>query len=224
MLEAIDSPATRFAQEAERRRIARELHDGVVQSLTALVADMEYFRTRRLSDKGALEQEVAAKLAAWQDLARDSLGAMRQTLKDLRGHSDLEFGLKASLQELLLEMRQAGYTVVYECNDWPAYLPFMYTSNLYYIVREALTNICKHAKASSISIFMFSHEGSLHISVGDNGVGTPAPTVVTGEQDGYHQGLIGLRERVTLLGGYLAIESQPGKGTRIDVEVPVPNW
>jgi len=61
-LEVNDSPLTRFAQDAERRRIARELHDGVVQSLTALVADLEYFRTRRLSAGGETNQEVAQRV------------------------------------------------------------------------------------------------------------------------------------------------------------------
>src|SRR6266487_3150844 len=166
-LEVNDSPLTRFAQDAERRRIARELHDSVVQSLTALVADLEYFRTRRLSAGGETNQEVAQKLETWQELARE------------------------------------------------------YTSNLYAIIRESVTNICKHAHASKISVFMFSHEGQLHVSVADNGVGIPEPAAMY-TKDGYHQGLIGLRERAAALEGLCSIESAPGRGTRVDVVIPLP--
>lgn len=222
MLEVMDSPITRFAQEAERRRIARELHDGVVQSLTALVADLEHFRTRHLPITGETGQEMAAKLEAWQELARDSLLSMRQALSGLRAHTNLDFDLEASVQTALMEMQQAGYAVTYDCDDWPASLPYEYASNLYYIVREALTNIRKHAHASKISVFMFSHEGALYLSVGDNGIGMISPPSSVATRAGYHQGLIGLRERATLLGGRLSIESRPGKGTRIDVEVPLP--
>src|SRR5256884_3584624 len=95
MLTVLDSPSIRLAQEAERRRIARELHDGVVQSLTALVADLEYFRTRYLSaneEIGQNGQKIAEKVETWQELARDSLTSMRQALGGLRTPSELERG------------------------------------------------------------------------------------------------------------------------------------
>lgn len=216
MLEVENSPSARFVQEAERRRLARELHDSVVQSLTALVTDLEYFRTRRLLAVGESSPEVVEKLESWQELARDSLLSMRQALGGLRKQNEA-LGLESSVQALLDGFKRSEYTVVYECEDWPSFLPFEYTSNLYYIVREALTNIEKHAKATTLSVFMFSHEGALHLSIGDNGIGMDTPPV---SADGYHQGLIGLQERAALLGGQVSIESAPGKGTRIDVEVP----
>ncbi|HYU73027.1 MAG TPA: sensor histidine kinase [Ktedonobacteraceae bacterium] len=220
-LEVNDSPLTRFAQDAERRRIARELHDGVVQSLTALVTDLEYFRTRRLSAGGETNQEVAQKLETWQELARDSLLSMRETLGGLRHHTGPDSGIESSVYTLLAQLSAAGYTVTYECDDWPDSLPHEYASNLYAIIRESLTNICKHAHASKISVFMFSHEGQLHVSVADNGVGIPEPAAMY-TKDGYHQGLIGLRERAAALEGLCSIESAPGRGTRVDVVIPLP--
>src|SRR5436309_15699537 len=98
MLAVLDSPSIRLAQEAERRRIARELHDGVVQSLTALVADLEYFRTRCLPVIGQSSREVAEKVDAWQELARDSLTSMRQALGGLRKPSELDLGLDHAIQ------------------------------------------------------------------------------------------------------------------------------
>jgi signal transduction histidine kinase len=226
MLDVVDSPVTYFAQETERRRIARELHDGVVQSLTALVADLEYFRTRRANQlaSGETGQEVVARLETWQELARDSLASMRQTLGELRSQRKLNFDLHAALLALVNELRAAGYTVTYEYDPWPATLPFEYLSNLYYVVREAVTNICKHAHASSVCLGLFVKESRLHISVADNGVGIKTPSLVStrGSQSGYQQGLIGLRERVMLLGGRLSIESAPERGTRLDIDVPLP--
>ena len=222
MLDVLESPDTRFAQETERRRIARELHDSAVQSLTALIADLEYFRTRCLSTTNQQDREVVAKVETWQELARDSLISMRQTLGGLRSHTDLEFGLQAAITTILDELRQTGYQVVYECSDWQTILPFEYTSNLYCIVREALTNICKHAHASTIRVYMFTYEGYLHISIGDDGIGMKVQASPTTPHSGYHQGIIGMRERAALLRGQLSIESSPGRGTRIDIDVPAP--
>jgi two-component system sensor histidine kinase DegS len=224
MLDVLDSPATRFAQEAERRRIARELHDGVVQSLTALVADLEYFRTRCLPATNQASSEVAEKVETWQELARDSLTSMRLALGGLRKPSELDPGLEYAIEVILTELRDTGYSVQFECDDWPTLLPSEYTSNIYYIVREALTNVSKHAKASSIKVRMFSFERHLHISISDNGVGMKKQRVAAKAMSGYQQGLIGLRERATLLNGQLTIESAPGRGTRVDVDIPLPDF
>jgi DNA-binding CsgD family transcriptional regulator len=94
MLDVLDSPAMRQAQEAERRRIARELHDGVVQSLTALVADLEYFQTRYLPTIDQTSRAIAEKVAIWQELARDSLTSMHQALGGLYQPGDLDFDLE----------------------------------------------------------------------------------------------------------------------------------
>ena len=217
----MDVSTTRMAQEAERCRLARELHDSVVQSLTALVADLEYFRTRRLPGSATDTAEVAEKLEIWQELARDSLLSMRQALGGLRRHPDLEWGLEAAITTLMAEFQQAGYTVIYECGDWPPVLPDEYASNIYAIVREALTNIRKHAQATKITLFLEQYEEHLHISIGDNGVGMLVASS-TSSAPGYRQGLVGLRERVAMLYGQLHIESAPNRGTRIDVHVALP--
>ena len=226
MLEVIDSPLTHFAQEAERRRIARELHDGVVQSLTALVADLAYFRLHHAhtpQEQDATSQEVEAKLEVWQELAQDSLFSMRQALGGLRTHNARTFDLISSIHTLIDDMHEAGHTVIYEEDDWPTLLPFEYTSNLYYIIREVFTNIRKHAHASNVTLFLFNYEEHLHISIADDGVGMyPNRTNIAHEQNGYHQGLIGLYERTQLLKGHLSVESEPGKGTRVDIDIPLP--
>jgi len=221
MLDVLVSPSIRLAQEAERRRIARELHDGVLQSLTSLVADLEYFQTRYLPTIDQTSRGVAEKVASWQELARDSLTSMRQALGGLRQPGDLEFGLEYAIQVVLTELREAGYTVVFEWNNWPVQLPLEYTSNIYYIVHEALTNIGKHANATSINVCMFCFEDHLYVSISDDGIGMKKQSVVAHTNGGYQQGLIGMRERAALLNGQLTIESPQGKGTRVNVDIPV---
>lgn len=216
MLEVTDEPVTRFAQEAERRRIARELHDGAVQSLTALVTDLEQFRVRSTQN----EEEMAARLLAWQQLARESLLSMRATLGGLRMQSEFDFNL--ALDALLAETRNKGYIVTFERSEWPATLPFAYASNLYAIIREALLNSCKHANASHLTIFLLSDEGRLYVSVGDNGSGMTASTLTNAPHSGYQLGLHGMQERTIALGGHMSIESSPARGTRIDIWVPIP--
>src|SRR5215471_14193029 len=106
MLNVPDSPVTRFAQETERRRIARELHDGVVQSLSALAADLEYFRTRCLPTLKQTSCEIVEKVAHWQELACESLTLMREALSGMRNPAELELGLDYAIQVILTELRK----------------------------------------------------------------------------------------------------------------------
>ena len=222
MLDALDSPITRLVQDAERRRIARDLHDSAIQSLTALVSDLEYFRIRQLASCGEAGQQVAEKLLMWQALARESLTSMRETLGGLRTPSELEPGLEHALEILLASLQSAGYRVECECEDWSAVLPREFTPNIYYILREALTNIEKHAQASTIHISMFGYEGHLYISIADDGKGIVKSSSTVSQGNGYHQGITGMRERAALLGGRVTFDSLPGKGTRVDVDIPLP--
>lgn len=228
MLDARDTQAARLAQEAERKRIARELHDGVVQTLTALVADLEYFRSRSLDPTGR-DGRFAEKVETWQDLARASLDSMRQVLAGLRASDLLDSGpgqrydlcyLPGAIEALLARMQSAGYRVEFEYEDWPVMLPADYTSNLYAIVREALTNISKHAHATMVSVSLFCFESRLHLCIADNGVGMDCTAAAGGP--GYQQGLIGMRERAALLGGLITMESDPASGTLIEVDIPRP--
>src|SRR5436305_4993231 len=142
-LDAVDTQATRMVQEAERRRIARELHDGVVQSLTALVADLEYFRTRYLSANEEISQngqKIAEKVETWQELARDSLTSMRQALGGLRTPSELDRGLEYALEGLLRPMQSAGYRVESELKNWLPLFPYESKLIFLYLLRDTPTN------------------------------------------------------------------------------------
>ncbi len=222
MLDVLDSPVTRLVQDAERRRLARDLHDSVVQSLAALVADLEYFRVRELAANDEADQQVAERVETWQALARESLTAMREALGGLRSPAAGDLGLERSLEILVASLRTAGYRVECECEDWPAALPREVTTNIYYIAREALTNIEKHARATSIHICMFHYEGHLYISIADDGKGIWQEAQVPSWESGYHQGIIGMKERAALFGGCVTIDSVLGRGTRVDIDIPLP--
>lgn len=212
--------ATQLAQESERRRIARELHDGAVQTLSALVAELDYFQARSLSSQGENLSELLEKVHVWQSLARESLNSLRESLGGLRASPDLEIGLPHAIESLLGKMRDAGYQVEFECEDWPAWLPAEYASHIYAITRESLINISKHAHASRVEIRMYSFEECLYISITDDGVGIQQHASAPSGGSGYAQGILGMRERAALLGGSVSIESIEGKGTRVDIELP----
>lgn len=222
MLDVLDSPITRLVQDAERRRLARDLHDSVVQSLTALTADLDYFRLRQLSANNEADQPVVERVETWQALARESLNAIREALGGLRLPAEVDLGLERSLEILVASLRNMGYRVECECEDWPAALPHDVTRNVYYMVREALTNIEKHAQASSIHICMFNYEGHLYISIADDGKGIKQEAPVTSGVSGYHQGIMGMKERAALLDGCVTFDSAPGRGTRVDIDIPLP--
>lgn len=222
MLDVLDSPITRLVQDAERRRLARDLHDSVVQSLTALVADIDYFRLRQLSANNEADQQVAEKVETWQALARESLASLREALGGLRLPAQVDLGLEHSLEILVASLRESGYQIECECEDWPAALPRDITMNFYYIVREALINIEKHAQASRIHICMFHYEGHLYISIADDGKGIKQDGPGIRGRSGYHQGIMGMKERADLLGGCVTFDSVPGKGTRVDIDIPMP--
>lgn len=213
---------TQIAQEAERRRIARELHDGAVQTLSALVAELDYFQARGLSSQGEIPPELLEKVQAWQSLARESLASLRESLGGLRASPDLENSLPHAIEVLLGKMQDAGYLVGFEREDWPVWLPDGYASHIYAMTRESLINISKHAHASRVQISMYSFEERLYVSITDDGIGITHNAPVQREGSGYAQGITGMRERAALLGGSVTIESREGKGTRVDIELPLP--
>ncbi|GCE05582.1 helix-turn-helix transcriptional regulator [Dictyobacter aurantiacus] len=204
-------------QNEERRRLARELHDGVVQSLVALVTDLEQFRAQQFFDP-----ELSENVENWYTLARNSLLSLRQTLNGMRPVVMGNFDFIEHILAMLKSMQDAGYHVTFECNNWPHQLPVEYASNLYQVVREAIINVCKHAEASTIVVHLYGSEGCLHMHVCDDGVGMVGAFASVGSAHGWHQGLYGLRERVLMLGGRITIESMPRQGTRLNMDVPMP--
>jgi DNA-binding CsgD family transcriptional regulator len=145
---------------------------------------------------------------------------MREALSGMRNPAELELGLDYAIQIILTELRKDGYRVVFDCKEWPPLLPAEYAPIIYHMVREALMNVQKHAKASTVNVSLFCFEEHLHVCISDDGVGMEETDFATTSHSGYHQGFIGMREWARLLNGCLTIESSPGRGTRIDLDIP----
>jgi signal transduction histidine kinase len=200
------------AQELERRRLARELHDETGQALTSILLSL------RTVEEAEDEQELRAAVGEVRELVRSTLQDVRQLAVELRPKVLDDFGLVAALERLTQSFgEQTGISVHFQQN-WPTSdrLPAEIETALYRIVQESLTNIVKHARATSVSVVLTRKDDSVSVVVEDDGVGFEPHRA---REDGI--GLVGMRERVALLGGRLAIESRPGAGTTFVAEVPL---
>ena len=198
-------------QELERRRLARELHDETGQALTSILL-------------GLKQVEEAADPDAARDAAAVLRGRIVKTLQDvrrlaveLRPSALDDFGLVAALERLGESFAEkSGIPVDVQTNLDATRLPEEVETALYRIVQEALTNVAKHADASHVSVVVTKREGAVMAVVEDNGKGFG-----TGDSDGTGLGLVGMKERVGLLDGRLAVESAEGAGTTVVAEVPI---
>ena len=199
------------AQEDERRRLARELHDETGQALTSILLGLKSLED--LDDVAALGQGVAAL----RERVVATLQDVRRLAVELRPAALDDFGLEAALERLTAGFaEQTGLKVELESRLQDDRLPEEVETVLYRIVQEALTNIVKHAQASRVSIVITQKPGAVGAVIEDDGRGFDPDQSVDGGI-----GLIGMRERVALLDGSMTIEAAPGKGTTLVIEVPV---
>jgi signal transduction histidine kinase len=198
------------AQEVERRRLARELHDETGQALTSILLGLKGLE-ERLEGEEALE--AAHEL---RELVVSTLQDVRRLAVELRPTALDDFGLVAALERLAESFgKQTGIDVDFEAALPDERLPEELETALYRIVQECLTNVVKHAQATRVSVLLTSRDGIAKAVVEDDGRGFGSETLRDG---GF--GLIGMRERLALLGGRLEIESNE-TGTTIAAEVPL---
>jgi signal transduction histidine kinase len=199
------------AQELERRRLARELHDETGQALTSILLGLK-----------ALEERTAdpASRAATEELRElvvSTLQDVRRLAVELRPSALDDFGLVAALERLTASFtEQTGISVDFQTALADERLPEEVETAFYRIVQESLTNVVKHARARRVSILLARKGGTVKAVVEDDGQGFD-----TVEQTGEGYGLVGMRERLALLGGRLEVESGRDGGTTIAAEVPV---
>ena len=201
------------AQELERTRLARELHDETGQALTSILLSL-----RTVEEAAGDEQELHAAVAEVRELVRSTLQDVRQLAVELRPKVLDDFGLVAALERLTETFgEQTGMSVQFQqLLPTSDRLPPEVETALYRIVQESLTNIVKHARATNVSVVLARKSDSVSVVVEDDGVGFEPRLARDGGI-----GLVGMQERVALLGGRLAIESRPGAGTTFVAEVPL---
>jgi signal transduction histidine kinase len=199
------------AQELERRRLARELHDETGQALTSILLGLKALE-ERMADSAS--RAAAEEL---RELVVSTLQDVRRLAVELRPSALDDFGLVAALERLTASFtEQTGISVDFQTALADMRLPEEVETALYRIVQESLTNVVKHARARRVSILLARKGGTVKAVVEDDGRGfDPAAQTC----DGY--GLVGMRERLALLGGRLEVESGRDAGTTIAAEVPV---
>jgi signal transduction histidine kinase len=197
------------AQEQERARLARELHDETGQALASILLGLRSLE-QTLDSESAL-----ARVASVRELVVTTLHDVRRLAVELRPAALDDFGLQAAL-ERLVETYSAGAsaTVDLEVRVGSERLPSDVETTLYRIVQESLTNVTKHARAERVSVLLTRTDRAAVLVVEDNGSGFDEAQRTDG------LGLAGMRERVGLVGGRLRVETSPA-GTTIAVEIPL---
>lgn len=203
------------AQEEERRRIAREIHDGPAQSLANLVLRVELCEQLLNRDPGRVKPE----LERLKDSVRNTLKDIRKIIFDLRPMSLDDLGLVGGLRRFFGDFQERyGLPVDLLVFGQEKGLDEMCSIAIFRIIQEALNNVVKHARASRVSVKLEFLPQHLAIAVNDDGVGFDPQSL---EQDDGHYGLLNMQERARLLNGKLEIRSAPGRGTEIRVMIPV---
>jgi two-component system sensor histidine kinase UhpB len=202
------SGKVRDAQEAERARIARELHDSVGQSLTAIKLRMASATMSGGADAKALEQML--------EIISASIEEVRGMAMDMHPPQLDYLGLKAALEwQIERQVPPDGPVVELNIDDLPALDPQLQVT-CFRFVQEAVNNTLKHGKAETISLMMRAEANKLYMRLMDDGRGfDPAHPKLSG------LGMVGMRERIELVGGSLRVRSAPGQGTELNVELPL---
>ncbi len=206
------------AQEDERSRIARDLHDQMGQLLVALGLGL-----KALEDTTPDPSPTRPHLARLRDLTDLISRECHQLAVILRPTALDDLGLQTALANDIERWSERSAVEV----DFHASgldderLPAPVETALYRVVQEALTNVFKHASARRVSVILQRSQGSVSAIVEDDGAGFATESVMASAGDGGHLGLLGMRERVALVGGTLTIESVPGRGTTVFARVPL---
>ena len=201
------------AQEEERQRIARELHDETGQLMTSLLIGL-----RSLSDAPRLA-DARRHAQRLREIASRAIGELSRLARGLHSSILDDLGLEAALRRYTDEFSSThGIEVVLDLRTIIDYLGRSEQLNLYRIIQEALTNVARHAHASRVSVD-FEHNGSdLHICIRDNGSGLSSASKA-GASTG-HLGIAGMKQRAAMLGGTLEIASQAQGGVRLELRIP----
>ncbi len=201
------------AQEEERRRVSRELHDETSQELANLIVRLGTLK-RTLDDPQAL-----AQLEDLRRHAARALEGVNRIVMDLRPGLLDTYGLVPAVQWYAeSRLQPTGVKVEVQVTGTPVELKPHVQASVYRVLQEAINNIAQHAQAQHVTLRFVWEDQRLHIEIGDDGRGFEVGATTSAPET--HFGLIGMRERVTLLGGRLQIVSAPGQGTRVVLDIP----
>jgi len=202
------------AQEEERRRLARELHDDTLQSIIALKQRVQ------LAQKNATDEASQKSMMELETIAEQTIENLRRTTRALRPIYLEDLGLVTALEMLTRETESgSGVKVTFRKQGNEKRMAAPVELALYRMAQEALSNVSRHARASQANLSIRYQDEAVEMEISDNGVGFQAPTTPADFAPSGHFGLLGMYERADLIGAKLAINSSPGKGTRLTVQL-----
>jgi signal transduction histidine kinase len=209
------------AQEAERQRIARELHDATGQSLTAIGLGLRGLETR-LESEDVPDRALVSQVREIKSFSTNALGELKDIIADLRPAILDDMGLAAALKWYVQAYeKRRSIPSVFVVHGTPLRLPSEFETVLFRINQEALTNIAKHAAANRVTVTLTFQPSEVRLVVKDDGRGFSPDQAVHRTKPATGWGLLGMKERASLIGGHVEIESMPGKGTRVTATVPL---
>jgi len=202
------------AQEEERKRIARELHDETLQNLIVIGRQLE-----KITSSEALWEESLEVVRDLRKQIESAVWEMRRFSHDLRPSVLDDLGLLPALELLADDLERQDITTTFKVIGEARRLSPEVEVMLFRIAQEAVRNIWRHAKASTAELAIEFTDSKLRVTITDNGKGFRLPAQLADGASLGKLGLVGMQERARLLGGTLALNSKPGKGTSITVDV-----
>jgi len=212
-LQLYAAQAEELAATKERNHLARALHDSVTQTIFSITLTAK--SARMLLDKAP--DQVATQLDHLQELAQGALAEMRALIFELRPPAVEEEGLVSALRKHLAALKSREGLEVDLQIEGERRLPGIQERRLFRIVQEALNNVVKYAQSDHAEITLTIADDRVLLLVEDKGIGFDPAAIEPGQEK---MGLSSMRERAEMLGGTFQVDSQPGAGTRIKVEVP----
>lgn len=208
-----------MAQEEERKRISREIHDGIAQSMANLVLRAEY--AERMLAKGEFEH-VQKEFRSLKSQARSGLEEVRRIIFNLRPMALDDLGLVPTLRKFVQDFEErTKISTRFDAYGKELRLQSALEIAVFRFVQEAFMNVFKHAKATQIHMQMTITDRMVKIEISDNGAGFDMEKMKEKISSGNHFGIIGMQERVEMLDGEFKIESSEGCGTKVYLNIPI---
>jgi signal transduction histidine kinase len=206
------------AQEEERMRIARELHDDSAQELVAILAGIQAAEASLPSSPDRAKHT----LAGLRPVAKRALEEMRKSIMDLRPSALDDLGLGSATRWYAeSRLQPGGVTLHWESDEQPQHLPEPTAIAVFRIAQEAITNVVKHADATHVWMRLRFANSEVAIDIRDDGQGFDTESIRPSLTDARGLGMLGMKERAGLVGGTVAIESQSGDGTTVRIRAPI---
>jgi signal transduction histidine kinase len=207
------------AQEGERARVSRELHDGIGQTVTAV----EFGLDRLAKSVPARNNKAHEQLQLVRTMTRQVMVDLRRIIAALRPGVLDQLGLVPALGWVANQMMQPlGVEVTIEQGDLPPRLSGEIETTLFRIAQEAIVNVARHSQAEHLTIRVSNGSGQVEMTLADDGLGFDPTSVSLAFEQGRGWGLVAMQERASLAGGQFTVESIPGEGTTVRVVIPMP--